>query len=174
MNNENNENFPQPPQNSRPSIEDEFKAKLGGEELKNALGFIAYMRAGGMTTSAEQPNRFWYHGRNVCILIIHPIDGKTGWTICDNPLTGQYDDFPASDKLKEFAWAHVNICTSCGGSSGCGKQPGRSKFIFAKNFDNVCTSEVAFRNPDAETLKTIMQMIDIWKLHIDSEKNNGE
>ncbi|MCL2641474.1 MAG: hypothetical protein FWD53_11550, partial [Phycisphaerales bacterium] len=88
----------------------------------------------------------------------------------DNPLTSKYDDFSVDDQLKEFAWAYVNKCTSCGGSSGCGKQPGRRKTIFGKEFDHICTSEVAFRNPDIGTLKKITQMIDIWKLHIDNEK----
>ena len=74
-----------------------------------------------------------------------------------------------NEQLKEFAWAHVNICTSCGGSSGCGSQPGQTKTILGKEFNHLCTSEVAFWNPDAEALGKIMQMIDIWKAQVSSD-----
>jgi len=64
--------------------------------------------------------------------------------------------------LNEFAWSHVNMCTSCG------SQPGRSKTIFGKDFNSVCTSEVAFWNPNADALNKIIRMIDIWKESVDT------
>ena len=160
------------------ATEDIIKEKLTSDTQKNALDFVAFMKANEMPPKlvAENCWTFAYSEEAIhaCVLAIYPDESGIGWTIFDNPLTSQYDDFPANDKLKEFAWAHVNLCTSCGGSSGCGKQPGRCKTIFGKKYDNVCTSEVAFRNPDTETLKTIMQMIGIWKLHIDNDKQKGE
>jgi len=55
------------------------------------------------------------------------MDDEPTLVIFDNPLTKHFDDFRLDEQLKEFAWAHVNICTSCGGSSGCGSQPGQTK-----------------------------------------------
>jgi hypothetical protein len=147
------------------TIEDEINEKLTGDAQKNALDFVAYMRANGMTSDAEHSNAFRYYAKWVCILCVYPDDNGMGWTIFDNPLSGQYDDFPVDDDLKEFAWAHVNICGQC----GCPSKPGIRKTIFGKEFDNVCTSEVAFRNPDAETSGKIKQMIEVWKNCIDEE-----
>ena len=147
---------------ARLKIENELMEALSGDRLSNALDFIAYMKASGMTIHAEHYGAFEHNGEWVCIVCIIPIDGVPNWTIFDNPLTGKFDDFPADEDLKEFAWAHVNVCTSCGGSSGCGSQPGRNKTIFGKEFKNVCTSDVAFWNPDIESLNKIKRMIDIW------------
>jgi len=156
-------------ENTRLKIEDDLTAALSGADQKNALDFIAYMKANGMMTHAEHTSAFEYKGEWVCIVCIIPIDGVPGWTIFDNPLTSKFDDFPVDEHLKEFAWAHVNICTSCGGSAGCGSQPGRNKTILGKEFANVCTSDVAFWSPDADALSKIMQMIDLWIEHVDAK-----
>ena len=155
--------------NDRLKIEVELNEDLSGDRLKNALNFIAYMKTNDMTTHAEHHSAFEYKGEWVCIVCIIPVDDVPGWVIFDNPLTSKFDNFPVDEDLKEFAWANVNICTSCGGSSGCGSQPGRTKIIFGKEFNNICTSDVAFWNPDADALKKIMQMIDIWKKSVDAK-----
>ena len=156
----------------RLKIEEEIIAQLGGDLQKNALDFIAYLKESGMTPDATHSSAFRYFDKWVCILIIMPIDGKIGWTIFDNPLCGREYDLPVDDDLKEFAWKHVNICchfTSGGKYCGCGNQPGKHATIFGKEFDNVCTSEVAFSNPDAGALKKIVRLIDAWKDHVVEE-----
>ena len=124
-----------------------------------------------MKPDSEHSNAFRYMDEWVCIVCIYPDDRGIGWTIFDNPLCGrQYEDFPVDEYLKDFARSHVNICghfTSGGKHCGCGNQPGAHKTIFGKEYDNVCTSEVAFRNPDAETLYKIEKLIDAWKLNIE-------
>jgi len=147
-------------------FEHEINTSLSGDKLKIAKDFVIYMKTNGMTAHAEHVGAFEYKGQWVCIACIIPVDGEPTMVIFDNPLTKHFDDFQLDEQLKEFAWAHVNICTSCGGSSGCGSQPGLTKTILGKAFDNLCTSEVAFWNPDAETLGKILQMIDIWKLQV--------
>ena len=153
-------------ENTRLKIEDELVAALSGDKLKNALDFIGYMKASGMTPHAEHHSAFEYNGEWVCIVCIIPIDGTPGWTIFDNPLTGKFDDFPVDEHLKKFAWEHINICGEC----GCGSQPGRKKMIFGKEFNNICTSEVAFWSPDADALNKITRMIDIWKESLEPGK----
>ena len=140
--------------NNIPKIEDEILAKLDGDMQKNALDFVAYMRATGMTNHANMANAFLYDDKWICILTID----NGGWTIYDNPLTKYYDDFPVDEELKKFAWANVHICAT----GHCDSSPGVNKTIFSKEYENVCTSEVAFRNPNADTLQKIKQMIDIW------------
>jgi len=153
-------------------LEDAITSSLEGDMQKNALDFVAYLKASGMTPNEEHSSAFMYSGKWVCILCIIPIDGKPNWVIFDNPLCGRDVDISVEEDLKEFAWKHVNICTSCGGSCGCGSQPGVRKTIFGKEFENVCTSEVAFWNPDAEALKKVMRLIEIWKNHIDGTSAN--
>ena len=143
-----------PEHNNTPKIDDEILVKLDGHMQKNALDFVAYMRTAGMTNHADMANAFLYDDKWVCILIID----NGGWTIYDNPLTKHYDDFRIDEELKKFAWANVHICAT----GHCDSSPGVRKTIFGKEYENVCTSEVAFRNPNAETLQKITQMIDIW------------
>ena len=150
---------PKSEQEKKLTLDEQINSKLSGDIQKNALDFVAYMRAAGMMNDSTHSTAFTYNGRWVCILIIY----EGGWTIYDNPLCGREDNFPVDEYLKEFAWEHVNICGKC----GCPSKPGTRKTIFGKEFDNVCTSEVAFDNPDPETLKKVMRLIDIWKQGID-------
>jgi len=136
------------------TIENLITEKLTGDMQKNALDFVAYMRAAGMENDEANSSAFNYKGQWVCILIID----EGNWTIYDNPLTKHYDDYPVDAKLKQFAWANVHICAT----GHCDSSPGARKTILGKEFENVCTSEVAFRNPDAKTLKYVMQLTDIW------------
>ena len=136
------------------NLENEITSKLSGEMQKNVLDFVAFLRGLGMTNHAEHTSAFEYKGEWVCILIIN--DG--GWMLFDNPLTKNFDDFPLDEQLKEFALAHVNICTT----GHCASSPGVRKTILGKEFDNVCTSEVAFFDPDTVTLQNVMRMIEIW------------
>jgi len=159
---------------SEKQIEDAIGELLTSDMLKNALDFVAYLGTNDMMPKlvAENCWTFAYleEAIHVCVLAIYPDENGIGWTIFDNPLTSKYDDFQVDEHLKEFARAHINICTSCGGSSGCGSQPGKHITIFGKEYDNICTSEVAFRNPDSEALKKIKQLIEAWKLHIDNPR----
>ena len=147
-------------------FENEINNVLSGDKLKIAKDFLRYMESNGMTAHAEHVGAFEYKGQWVCIACIIPMDGEPTMVIFDTPLTKHFDDFQLDEQLKEFAWTHVNVCTSCGGSSGCGSQPGLTKTILGKEFNNLCTSEVAFWNPDAATLGNILQIIDIWKSQV--------
>ena len=152
----------------RPKIEDEINDSQMDDLLKkNALDFVAYLRANGMTTDANHSKAFKYMDKFVCILDIYPVDNIVGWTIIDSPIcTSEYNDFPLDEHLKEFAWEHVTNCVNC----GCGNRPGTQK-ILGKEFDNVCTYFVVFRNPDAETLQKVIQLIEVLKHYIDENVN---
>jgi len=62
-----------------------------------------------------------------------------------------------------IAWANVNICTSCGGSCS----PGTRKAIFGQEFDNVCSTDLAFYNPDAKTLEYVRKLMEMRKYEMD-------
>ena len=57
-------------EHKKPKIEDEIINKLSSEMQKNALDFVAYMRAAEMTNHTDMSNAFLYNDKWVCILII--------------------------------------------------------------------------------------------------------
>ena len=130
--------------------EEHFSA-LGGDLQKNALDYIAYMKASGISISTKPPyignapdGKFYSYdfgsGNGLfVVLVIEPCE--RGWTIClgntDNNLSGiEYQSrakFPADEKVKEFAWEHARICQhfrTNGKECGCGNQPGRRITLF--------------------------------------------
>jgi hypothetical protein len=157
--------------NTRLKIEDDLTAALSGDTLKNALDYVAYLKAGGILPETPDSNVFGYPDGFVCVLCVFPVENVPGWTIFmgnyDCALCGsEYQDYPVDESLKEFAWAHIHSCvnfTSNGKWCGCGFQPGRRIKLFGKMFDNVCTSILDIRNPDGETLASAKKLSDMWR-----------
>jgi len=68
----------------------------------------------------------------------------------------------ADDALKKTTWAHVRICehfSSGGKKCGCGNQPGSTKIMFGKKFENLCFALLEFMNPDAKTVDDIKKLL---------------
>jgi len=87
--------------NATPTIEDEIREKLTGKAQRNALDYVAFVKANGL-----EPNIF-----------INPPGYKNAWSVCmgnwDSILSrSEYQNFPIDERVKEFAWAHVKPCTN--------------------------------------------------------------
>jgi len=149
-------------ENALLEIEDRLRAELSGDLQRNALDYIAFLKANGMTPDS--------------VICTYPVDNIIGWTIFMGGydsvlLRSDYQDFPIDEELKEFAWAHVKPCfhftnnlrESGGNRCGCGREPGRSITIFGKKFDNVCTAALYFRNPEGKTLELVKRLAEVWK-----------
>lgn len=152
-------------------VEDVIKDVLKDDAQKNALDFIAYLRANDIPV--EESDNYWeikYKDKCVCFIFIDGSDEKPGpWTIWSDQESGTWitwsvednsserENFSVDDHIKELAWANVNFCASCGGECS----PGKSKTILGKVFDNLCNSAIAFTNPDAEALDCAKNMVDI-------------
>lgn len=152
-------------------IEDVINDILKGDTKKNALDFAAYLRK--KEIPLEESENYWevkYKDKCVCfILIINSDDAPGPWTIWSDQEPGtwskwssegeisEYEDFSVDKHTKEIAWANINFCANCG--NGC--NPGRSKTILGKRFNNVCSSAMAFTNPDADALECAKKMVDI-------------
>jgi len=162
------------------SIEKQIQKKLSNDLQKNALDFVAYMRANEMPPDAPSSNVFRYLGEAVCVLAIHPVDDVPGWNIYwgdydSSIFSGKCDDVPVDEQLKNFFMEHIKICcnfTSNGKWCGCGSLPGKSMRIFGTDFDNLCTSLTWFGNPDTATLENIYKLADAWKLCVAEARNN--
>lgn len=159
----------------KPKIDDVINKALTGDAQMNALDFADYLRANEMTIDGDAP--CWginYKAKDVCVLFVTgEADTPGPWTVwLDDNDYNELEDFPIDEQTKETAWAHANICghfSSGGTDCGCGKQPGRTKTIFGKDFDNICTSTFMFTNPNAKTLECVKKLVKLRKSVISNE-----
>jgi len=149
-------------ENTSHEIEDKLKNTLSGDALKNALDFVAFLRASGFTL---EKNRFFYMSVPTCLLLWfdHP-DFPTGyWGIYDCPIC-EYDGIPLDESLKEFARANVRICK---GKCGCLDWPrGGNQTVFGKEFNGACNSVIVFHDPDTHAVEKVKKLMEYWKLII--------
>lgn len=158
-------------------IEDAITTVLNEEAQKNALDFVAHMRAKGV--SIDESETYWeikYKGKCLCFMWIDGSDNLPGpWTIWSNQEPGSWatwgenaSDFntniPVDDHIKEIAWKNVSFCGNCG---EC-ETNGMSKIVLGKEFDNLCKSTMAFTNPNKEELACAKKMIDVRMKDIDN------
>ena len=153
--------------NQMRKIEDIIKGVLKGHMQKNALDLIAHIRAseedGIFSISAyDETNTSEWSGFNITDLGYIIVNGSgdfpgpwTMWIGADN--LGEHSQ--AGEHIKEFAWAHVSPCGSCGGKCS----PGTRTRIFGRDFENVCQNNLIFINPDADAVVCIKKIIDIRK-----------
>jgi len=149
------------------TIEENMKAVLGGDLLENALNFVTHLRETGIEVNG---NRFFYMNEPTCIIIWkHDENNANGeWFICDCPLQ-EHEGFPICESVKEYVQSSVSKCRNC----GCNHEDkGATRTIFGKEFDNLCSSPVAFINPTAEELEKVKIMMELWK-HIIAEQKKG-
>ena len=148
------------------SIESNLKENLSGDVLTNALDFVTYLKNMGMT--ADDGARFCYKDELMCIIITFKNDNNPSgeWFICDCPFR-EHDGFPIDESIKSFVQANIQKCK--GDSCGCDhKERGATKMIFGKEYDNLCSSEIMFNNPDSEALKKIKVLMEFWKFKLDN------
>jgi len=154
-------------------IEDVIVGLLKGDAQKNALDFIAHLRANEI--KPEESENYWeikYKDECVCFMWIDGSGVAPGpWTLWSAKEPGSWATWPGADNrnehenllvdepTKKIAWANVNFCASCGDVCG----PGKRKTILGKAFDNVCSSAIAFSNPNTEALACVKKMIVIRK-----------
>lgn len=147
-------------ESARRKIEDAFNDILSGDTLKAALDFAAFLEANDMTAGGSHGDISY---KDNCVCYMH-LDGgaqkPSPWTIwTEGDYSGEREGIPMDEHMKEIAWAHVNFCADCGG--GC--SPGKRKVIFGKEFDNVCSADMAFYMPDAEALKCVKKLLEMRK-----------
>ena len=146
-------------------IENYIEENLTDDACKNALDFIAFLRANQLHFIKD--NGYWkdkiyylikYNHDYVCFISIKDPDEKDNlWTVwLDDIDSSLLDEFSVDDELKEIAWEHVDHCGNCGSCGG-----GRHKVIFGKEFDDVCGCTFRFDNPTSTDLKFMRKMIEI-------------
>lgn len=157
---------------SAKKIEDVICDALKNDTKRNALDFVAYLQA--KEIPLDESENYWevnYKGKNVCSLWVNGSDDIPGpWTIWSAQEPDSWADWPddesdrkyavpeVDERIKEIAWANVNVCGNCG---GCENPGGRRKTVLGKGFDNLCNSTMQFVNPSDDALTCAKKMIDV-------------
>ncbi|GHV07212.1 hypothetical protein FACS189485_17140 [Spirochaetia bacterium] len=152
-------------------IENFIGGVLTGDVQKNALEFVAYLRASEMLF--ERGKGYWedklywlikYKNEYVCFILINGSEEKIehdDWIIwSDDSGSNWFEDFPIDEHIKEIVWENIDFCANCG---SCGNPGGTRKMIFGKEFNNVCITTMKFKNPDIEALECMKKMVEIRK-----------
>ena len=146
-------------------IEEVINDVLKGDTQKNAMELVAYLRAKefAISTLDEKDADTWsgFDVADLCYVNVNGSDQFPGpWTvwIAANNL-GQHSEGLADECVKEFAWSHVSPCGSCGGKCS----PGTHTTVFGRDFENVCSHNLIFINPDAKTVEGMKKIVDIRK-----------
>jgi len=107
-------------------IEDFINSVLSSEAQKNALELITHIQAKGkfpIKQHDEKDESGWNVDGLGFIVILSSADFPAPWTMwLGADKLGENAPNPIDESVKEFAWAHVSPCGSCGGNCTSGKQ----------------------------------------------------
>jgi len=150
---------------SKPKIDDVINDVLIDEKRKNALAFVAYLRANKMNPGWAATNTWTLKHKGKLMLTIR-LTGADYFThrktiesdswLISPPFdrTSDYNDVPI-DGFKETVWANVNYCAGC---IKC--RPGNTYTLIGKQFNSVCNSMVVFVNPGADEIECVKQLME--------------
>ena len=156
------------PKSPKPKLEDALNELVNGDVLKNALDFVAYLRANKMSPAWTTPNSWKVSckGKGVCYIKIGPMPGhhrleNGSWLInFHGSFARDYEPFFASEKLKKNAWANIKHCWKCNEDCVAEKKWVRAP-VLGKEFDNVCKNiRVVMTNPNAETVECAKALVE--------------
>ena len=148
------------------SPEEIMNLVLSGETLKNAIDFVAFLRANDLQIEYnpdENAENKWTGaiggvvGNSIGYMYINSgTNFPDPWTIWLNEYDFDDND-SAEDEIKNFLWENVNICSRCNPNwENCG---GGEKIVLGKKFENLCHSPMFFYTPDAQTLEMLKKLM---------------
>jgi len=139
-----------------PQIEEEVLELLDGDLKAAALGFIAYLRANGMTPRRWFGPGYWrvpYEKNYLCGIVVNR-DRWRFWFFSGD-YSGEFEE-----GFMRAVQDAVRPCVSC--VDGCPK--GKDATVFGKEFPDSCFQfPVQFENPNGSTLDCIKALIEYWK-----------
>jgi len=153
----------------KPKIEDVIVQVLANDAQKNALNFVAFLRANKMSPSWASANAWAvsYKSQRVCYIRLHGTAHyhnleRGSWHInhVNYGRTSLVDhgDEPnqhiSDEKLKDMVWDNVKHCTRC---YNC--KTGNSVTILGKQFDETCHSWLMMKNPDADAINCAKKIV---------------
>jgi len=155
-------------------IEDVIAERFSGDMQKNALEFIAHLRASDIVLN-DSDNYFWngeYKGKGVCVINIELSNDGASFDTFINALPDAWDNNSASisERTKEIIWANVRPCDP---SCDCGNKPTIDKIIFGKECGKLCGSFLGIYDPDAETFSVMKRIVTGLKNDIEKRADTA-
>ena len=161
------------------SIERHIEETLAGETRKNALDFVAFLRAADMQFYRDK-NGYWsdklywwikYDDEYFCFILINGYDNGH-WVIWfEDGDSDCFADFSVDESTKVIAWANVDIFK---GDCGGGQCEGLRKVIFGKEFESLYRTLMCFTNPDTEAVECMKKLAKIRKCDISNKIDRSE
>jgi hypothetical protein len=138
------------------SFEEIIISTLNGDTQKNALDFAAFLKANDMVVD-ENNSQVIFVNKTLAYMYVDGNAEMPGpWTVWPD---GDFSSVPHGidfdNAMKEIAWAHINKCGKCG--QPCA--PGSNKTLFGKAFDGVCSSVMAFTDPNDKALMCLKKLL---------------
>jgi len=145
------------------TIEDKLKVTLSGDLQKNALDFMAFLRANDIIQVGQDA----MHYMGECVCYLDTFDGQNSYMIwLAGDFSEEHEEFPLDNQTKELAWSHANECGNC---DDCDCKPGKTATIFGREFTNICSGahvDMKVYNPDIETLSGFKKLMEFRKFVI--------
>lgn len=150
---------------TKPQIEEIIGGFLDGDELKNAMDFVAFLRANNMNPRWSSTNSWRVTGKRskeICNIQLGGAKGawmsylKTGdWVIGGLESVGReyLDAFIPFDEIRAFIWASIKPCTRC-----CSCGPRLNRVYAGKEVDECCGIRMV--NPDAKRLEYVKKIVE--------------
>ena len=165
----------------KPDIEDILPHFLDGDELENALDFIAHLRSNKMNPRWAGVHNTWncnYKGKIICFIrfgITWHAKWKTNkikWEISPNLINiNAYENEIINENMQNSIWDGLVYCKSCINSNGSMRKcsPGVNKTVLKKDIIGICggfydgRKPISFQNPDKTAINHIKRMLDLEK-----------
>ena len=158
-----------PKKTAKPKIEDVICDVLTGDEQKNALDFVAFLRANKMSPGWASTNSWAisYKKQRICFIRMsgtahyHDLEGGF-WHInhvnygCINLVSypDEWEQYISDEKLKDMVWNQIRTCKKCYNCKGV-----KAVVIFGKQFDDVCQNWLFMKNPDVDALNCAKKIV---------------
>ena len=158
-----------PEKTAKPKIEDVIDHALTGSAQKNALDFVAFLRANKMSPRWASANSWAvsYRNQRICFIRVsgtaqyHHLE-KGSWHINHvnygntNLISypDEWEQYIPDDQLKDMVWSHVRYCKKCYNCKGT-----KTIIILGKQFDDVCHNWMFMKNPDVDTLNCAKKIV---------------
>jgi len=162
MSEQNNKSLYKKQQAAKPKIEDIANEVINGDNLKNLLDFIEFLKNNKMSPRWASVNswKVMHKNKSVCYVNLNDRDGS--WMIRHSQFTREkwfidYEKYITDAELKGFILEHINgpLCPGrdCWGSKN-------KMTILGKDFDAVCTCwPLTVKNPDGSVLECSKKFI---------------
>lgn len=129
-----------------------------------ALDFVGFLQENEITFHKdnsgcwEEKIYYWckYNDNCICYISINdPDEPHNLWTVWSDDIKSEWlENCETEDKIKEFAWQHLDHCGHCGSCGG-----GRHKIVFGRKFNDVCSCTFRVDNPNSEDLTFLKKII---------------